>query len=75
MIDLTQTVRPRECGKAITSNIRNGPYACVSSEVGAGQLMPAVAAGSKDAVIEDDEGEELTASTEARVPRSFTSPE
>ena len=40
--------------------------------------MPAVAAGSKDAVIDDDEdeeGEELTASTEARVPSSLTSPE
>ena len=45
------------------------------TEEPAGKLMPAAAAGSKDSVIEDDECEELTASTEARVPRSFASPE
>ena len=78
MIDLTQTVRPRECGEATTSEIGNGPYACVSSEEATEMLMPAVALGSKDAVIEDDEdeeGEELPTSTEAGVPSSFTSPE
>ena len=54
VIDFTETVRPRECGEAITSKIRNGPYACVSSEEATEMLMPAVASGSKDAVIEDD---------------------
>ena len=45
------------------------------TEKSAGKLMPAAAAGSKHAVIEEDEGEEPTASTEVRVPRSLTSPE
>ena len=78
MRDLTQTVRPRECDKATTSDIGKRPYACVSSNEAPEMLMPAVASGSKDAIVEDDEedeGEELTASMEARVPSSLTAPE
>ena len=58
MIDLTQTVRPRECGEATTSEIGNGPYACVSSEEATEILMPAVASGSKDGIVEDDDENE-----------------